>query len=277
MRLIYIVGTAHSGSTLLDLMLNAHPEIISVGEVLKINRPPKVRRSLGFKSACTCGAASLGECEFWSTIIRRIEDNEGKPLTDLNVQDYSDFDQEHAPNVVMFRAISEVSGRNFIVDSSKLPKRLRYLMQFDELDVYPIHIVRDAKGQIASILEMNGLFKGILEYELVHEQIRRMLKSVPHSLVRYEDLVLEPKRTLESILEPLGLKFDPQQLAWAEPIKHNIGGNHVRRQKTSTLVLDEKWKHRLSVGQKLAIEFGTMRSRRLFSKYQAITRSVSSQ
>jgi hypothetical protein len=34
MRVIYIAGTSHSGSTLLDLMLNAHPEIISVGEVL---------------------------------------------------------------------------------------------------------------------------------------------------------------------------------------------------------------------------------------------------
>lgn len=33
MRLIYIVGTAHSGSTLLDLILNAHPQIVSVGEL----------------------------------------------------------------------------------------------------------------------------------------------------------------------------------------------------------------------------------------------------
>jgi hypothetical protein len=38
MRVIYIAGAAHSGSTLLDLMLNAHPEIVSVGEVLKLNR-----------------------------------------------------------------------------------------------------------------------------------------------------------------------------------------------------------------------------------------------
>jgi hypothetical protein len=38
MRVISIAGTAHSGSTLLDLMLNAHPEIVSVGEVLKLNR-----------------------------------------------------------------------------------------------------------------------------------------------------------------------------------------------------------------------------------------------
>ena len=38
MRVIYIAGTSHSGSTLLDLMLNAHPAIFSAGEVLKLNR-----------------------------------------------------------------------------------------------------------------------------------------------------------------------------------------------------------------------------------------------
>ena len=43
MKVIYIAGTSHSGSTLLDLMLNAHPEIISVGE--SINLP----RHLGYK------------------------------------------------------------------------------------------------------------------------------------------------------------------------------------------------------------------------------------
>ena len=266
MRLIYIVGTAHSGSTLLDLMLNAHPQIVSVGEILKINRSPKIRRSGAFKSACTCGAPSLGQCEFWSRVIKQIEETEGKTLADLDVQDYRDGDKAHAPNLVLFRAISEVSGKNFIVDSSKLPKRLRYLMQFDELDVYPIHLVRDPKGQIASVLELNGLWRSILEYEFVHEQVRRMLKSVPHSVVRYEDLVREPKLTLERILEPLGLKFDPHQLAWAEQAKHNIGGNHVRRQNNSTLVLDEKWKKRLSLAAKLAIDVGTVRSRHLLAK-----------
>jgi len=266
MRLIYIVGTAHSGSTLLDLMLNAHPQIVSVGEVLKINRPPKLFRSGAAKSVCTCGAPCLERCEFWSRVLRQIEESEGKSLSDLNVQDYGNFDAAHAPNVVLFRAVAEVSGRNFIVDSSKLPKRLHHLMQFDELDVYPIHLVRDAKGQIASVLKMNGLWRSILEYELVHEQIRRMLKSFPHSVVRYEDLVLQPKRSLERILEPLGLKFDTQQLAWAEQVKHNIGGNHLRRQTKSMLILDEKWKERLSSPQKLAIRLGTIRSRHLFAK-----------
>ena len=43
MRVIYIAGTSHSGSTLLDLMLNAHPAIFASGEVLKHNRQLKIK------------------------------------------------------------------------------------------------------------------------------------------------------------------------------------------------------------------------------------------
>jgi len=96
---------------------------------------------------------------------------------------------------------------------------------------------------------------------VVHAQTRWALKSVPHSIVRYEDLVMEPERTLDRILEPLGLSFHPRQLQWAEQVKHSFAGNHVRMQRTSELILDERWKHLLSPTQKLLIEIGTFLSR----------------
>lgn len=267
MRVIYIAGTAHSGSTLLDLMLNAHPGIVSVGEVLKLNR------RLGYRNPekqiyteCSCGAPSLWACPFWSAVNAETLQAEGKSLADLDVLGLRDLDPGHAPNVVMFRAIAKVSGKDFIVDSSKMPRRLAYLMQFEELDVHPIHLVRDPKGQIASVMRKHGGFlKNIFRYELVHEQIRRKLKSVPHSVVRYEDLVRDPERTLRSVLAPFGLDFDPQQLAWGEQVKHNVGGNHMRWEAKSQLVLDEKWKERLSTLQQRVIDIGTLRSRRLLA------------
>jgi hypothetical protein len=60
MRVIYIAGTSHSGSTLLDLMLNAHPAIFSAGEVLKLNRQLGINHPRKQNSApCSCGAPSL--------------------------------------------------------------------------------------------------------------------------------------------------------------------------------------------------------------------------
>ena len=177
MRVIYIAGTSHSGSTLLDLMLNAHPAILAAGEVLKLNRQLTIRKSRkGTPAPCSCGAVSLWECPFWSAVDRRTQEISGKSLTDLDMLDYRDEDGASAPNAVVFKAVAEASGKNFVVDSSKLPGRLSYLMRLTELDVYPVHLVREPKGQINSVARKHGGFlKHIFRYELVHEQLRRIL------------------------------------------------------------------------------------------------------
>jgi hypothetical protein len=273
MRVIYIAGTSHSGSTLLDLMLNAHPAISASGELLKLNRQLKIKDARrGTHAPCSCGAPSLWECPFWSAVDRRTRDTAGKSLTDLDMQDYG-ASGESAPNAVVFRAIADVSGKSFVVDSSKLPGRLSYLMRVKELDVYPVHLVREPKGQINSVVRKHGGFlKHIFRYELIHEQIRRALKSVPHSVVHYEDLVRDPRSALQSILHPLGLDFDPRQLQWAEAEKHEVAGNHMRFDATSDLVLDESWRQSLSQLQQRAIALGTLLSRQTLPKTGAVRR-----
>lgn len=261
MKLIYIAGASHSGSTLLDMMLNAHPKIVSVGEVLKLNRTKGSKTGKPKFTRCSCGAWGLMQCEFWSRVNERILQTHGKSFADLDVNDYHQLPEREDPNAILFRAISDVSGKDFIVDSSKIPRRLKHLMSVDELTVYPVHLIRDPRGQIASVIKKNGLMKSILYHEVVHAQTRRILQSVPHSVVRYEDLVVDTERSLNRILEPLGLKFDPRQLQWAEQVKHSFAGNHVRRQKKSELVLDERWKRLLSPKQKFLIDVGTLFSR----------------
>jgi hypothetical protein len=244
MKLIYIAGTSHSGSTLLDLMLNAHPAILSAGEALKLNRQLEAQatRKRSFVP-CACGAPTLWECPFWSRVDAKTRETSGKSLSDLDMQDYSVADASVAPNAIVFEAMAAVSGRDVIVDSSKLPKRLSYLLGLKGLEIYPIHLIRDPRGQINAVVRKHGGFlKHIFRYELVHEQIRRALKSVPHSVVHYEDLVRDPEATLQSVLAPLGLEFDPRQLAWAEAEKHEVAGNNIRFDATSKLVLDEAWK-----------------------------------
>jgi hypothetical protein len=275
MKVIYIAGTSHSGSTLLDLMLNAHPQILSAGEALKLNRQleAQANRKRSFVP-CACGAPTLWDCPFWSRVDARTRETSSKSLADLDMQDYRPTNGAPTPNEIVFRAMAEVSGRDFIVDSSKLPKRLSYLLGLKGLEIYPIHLVRDPRGQINAVVRKHGGFlKHIFRYELVHEQIRRALKSVPHSVVHYEDLVRAPDATLQSVLEPLGLNFDPRQLRWAEAEKHEVAGNNIRFDATSRLVLDEAWKQALSPMQKLAIGMGTFRSSQVLPKTSYVSRA----
>lgn len=133
MRVIYIAGTSHSGSTLLDLMLNAHPAIFASGEVLKLNRQLKIKDARrGTHAPCSCGAPSLWECRFWPAVDRRTRETSGKSLVDLDMLDHTELDAVSAPNAVVFKAMAEVSGKSFVVDSSKLPGRLSYLTTLKE-------------------------------------------------------------------------------------------------------------------------------------------------
>jgi hypothetical protein len=72
----------------------------------------------------------------------------------------------------------------------------------------------------------------------------------------------DPKTALQSVLAPLGLDFDPRQLAWADAEKHEIAGNRMRSDASSALILDTSWHDGLSAAQKLAIDTGTLVSRR---------------
>ena len=49
-------------------------------------------------------------------------------------------------------------------------------------------------------------------------------------------------------------------------MRHTVAGNRMRRQQDSQLVLDEKWKYRLSRIQKSMINIGTLRSNRTLPK-----------
>jgi hypothetical protein len=192
----------------------------------------------------------------------------GKSLAELDLLSEG---RSRALDTALFAAIAKVSGKAFIVDSSKLPSRLARLMRSPELEIYPVHLVRDPGGQIYSMTrKYGGFLKHIFRYEHVHDQIRRTLLSVPHCIVHYENLVLQPEQILNSVLAPLGLEFDPSQLSWAEQVKHTVAGNRMRRQQKSQLVLDEQWKHSLTRIQKSLINIGTLRSKRALPKAASI-------
>ena len=131
--------------------------------------------------------------------------------------------------------------------------------------MFPVHLVRDPRGQIASFRRKDGGFlRHVVWYTRLHGQLRRILASVPHVVVHYEDLVRNPKQTLETILSPLGLAYHGEQARWFEQEQHTLGGNKLRWQPRD-LVLDERWKETLNPLQRAIIGLGTAQSRWSFA------------
>jgi hypothetical protein len=260
-KVVFIASLSHSGSTLLDLMLNAHPDVASVGELKQLGRfarQEKVRRKL----QCTCGASSLWACDFWSRVSGHTRSTVGRTIGELNVEDYNDKARFDGDNAALFQAIADVSGKHYVVDSSKQVTRLALLLENPALDLYPIFLLRDPKGQICSSQKTaSSLIRLIGNYVRTNREIYDLVKHRQHSVVRYEELVRSPEHVLGGLMRQLDLSFDPRQLDWASQVRHNVGGNGMRRTKSSELKLDEKWRDEFSLLQKLAIDAGTLLGR----------------
>ena len=68
-QLVYVCGSGHSGSTLLDLLLGGHSKIAALGEAHRIylgaHHTSRLHR-------CVCGA-ELSACPFWQNVARELE------------------------------------------------------------------------------------------------------------------------------------------------------------------------------------------------------------
>ena len=265
-RVVFIASLSHSGSTLLDLMLNAHPDVTSVGELKQLGRFARLEKA-NRRLRCTCGADTLLTCEFWTKVSALTKSATGRTIGDLNVEDYEHKAQFDEDNAALFQAIAAVAGKNYVVDSSKHVTRLALLLENPELNVHPIFLIRDPKGQICSSQKTeSSLVRLIGNYVRTNREIHELVKHRPHSVVRYEELVRSPEQVLGALMRQLGLSFDLRQLEWASQVRHNVGGNGMRRSNSSELKLDEKWRDDFSLMQKLAIDAGTLLGRYPFAR-----------
>src|SRR5690554_1676561 len=79
MNIVFIAGAGHSGSTLLNIILGAFPNTVSVGEIDKIIHSKTRERFMERyivreKYPCSCGV-NPGKCPFWSDFTYYMEKN----------------------------------------------------------------------------------------------------------------------------------------------------------------------------------------------------------
>jgi len=136
-QLVYITGSGHSGSTLLDRLLGSHPEIAALGEIhrfsLGLHRSEKPFR-------CDCGK-TISECEFWSDVLDKVSQNTGRCLSDL-IDNFQTTDHS---------VLAQPSGENYFNATSAyrfLPSRLdKYFLAITPKKLTPILERLGALGQ----------------------------------------------------------------------------------------------------------------------------------
>ena len=89
--------------------------------------------------------------------------------------------------------------------------RLKLLLQNPTLELFPVFLIRNPKGQISSSLRKgkSDLRTLVDRYVDVSQRIYDSIKDRPYLVIRYERLVRGPERVLGELMQRLEVPFHP--------------------------------------------------------------------
>ena len=224
-KVIYIMGTARSGSTILGVALGNCTDIFYAGEL-----GGWLERS---------GQSSYDGSErtdLWGTVLERVAG-----ASELFGQDPRQLERSsaafrvdrwgarrrlrgrwHRATESLYRVIAEETGASYIVDTSSHPLRARELQELDGIELHLVYLVRNPHGVVASFVTpgpakysdsvfitnayiwlTNLLSVGVF---LRQPRERRLF-------ARHEEFVADPSGVLRTILASIGSEAELPDLA----------------------------------------------------------------
>jgi len=307
-NLIYIASIGRSGTTLLESILGSHSKIATSGE-LHI-WPHELRKD---NRACYC-EKPISQCDFWKEMEEKVNLNEQKiPRLDffrekhnagrtLRIKRIKEIFQQKLDsktiklinqyghnNYDIFDSFSTLIKKfldkdiNWVVDASKDPYRLFWLIKSGLFNIKVIHVVRNPRGFTFSVmkpwLHKNIWFKRIvssyyclkqsaawtIQNWVIRKIIKKHLNNIDYSVLKYEDLSNNTEGAIRQILKKFDIKYEEKitKLFW-ETKHHTIAGNPMRYRK-GIIKIDEKWKRNLPIYMKVIIFFVTFFERKKYS------------
>lgn len=294
--LVYVGGSARSGSTLLELLLGSIPGFCSVGELVFI-----WERGLKRNDRCGCGAR-FRDCAFWAQVgdvgfggwnevdiseaawlratvdrhrnLDRIAGLRSPGKLEAAMTAYADLTDR------LYQAVRKVSGASVIVDSSKHASYALLLRDLPNFEFRLVHLVRRSHGVAhswsrrvrkpgvgdgSSFMSVHPPYWTVglwiadnLLYDVVARQLSRTTR------VRYEDMIADPRAELRRILGELELSAADQTFGFLDeasadlPVTHAFSGNPMRLQHGPLVLrLDDDWRTAMSRPRRAMISAAT--------------------
>lgn len=271
------------------MLMNAHPQVASIGELAN-SIGMLIRSGKTDQYFCSCDM-EIKQCKFWKKVKNRCSE-EGVELdlhsfdTNLDIglgkninrvlfgltgrfpaiESFRDRFLWQIPgfrhiitrvidrNLVIARAILDITDKKIFFDASKDLRRAIYLTKNENLEFKLIHLVKDVRGFLNSSRKRSGakyFKKAVSTWIRTHRAALRIKSSLPgdaYLLVKYERLCEDTSETLADIFRFLDV--DPVDLvSTVNKQSHHIIGNSMRRRSFNGLQLDEEWKKYLTPQQ----------------------------
>jgi hypothetical protein len=214
-RPIFLVGCPRSGTTLLSVMLHAHP---------RLAMPPETR----FLLPAYRDRAEFGDLSIEANRRRLAEriTGWGTKFRDLGL-DRAEVIEQIVAAPPTFGSAAGTIWREFARSRGKArwgEKRPSYWRDMGLIlrlfpDAQVIHLVRDGRSCVASLKQVDwwtgGSVGAMASWTLADRELRRLGRRLPpdtYYRLRYEDLLADPGRELGALCDFLGEAFDEAML-----------------------------------------------------------------
>lgn len=284
---LYVGGFGRSGSTLVERVVEAAPQAVSLGEVVHLWRRGVVENEL-----CGCGEP-FDRCPFWTAVGERAFGGWSMLDVDRILALQREVDrQRHVPRTLrpfsrrtraamrrytgyyraVYEAAASVSGAEIVVDSSKHASTAAVLANDPGIDLRVLHLVRDSVAvayswsKEVSRPETADRGEGMTRYSSSRASLlwssNNLLVALvrlarrPVERLRYEDFVRNPSHALRRVWRRLDLPGDftpriEQGVGVELERGHSIGGNPMRfREGPVVIRVDDAWRTAMPARQR---------------------------
>ncbi len=251
-KIIFIVGVGRSGTTLLQNMLNSHPEIAFIPEINYMRRFLFNKRLLKrFRRNKDSFIKDL-ENDKW---IRRLDEN---ILNDINIEKIEETDFASELYKAILDANCRINNKSFAGD--KDPRSIELVGKINKRieGIYWIHIIRDPRDVLLSKRNagwskksntLKHLFAGCAQLKLATKWSAKFPDNFYE--LYYEDLLPNPEKELAQLCKKLTLKYNQDMLSFTDSAEQLIAKDELEWKKEvfSPLIKENqsKWKEHLDV------------------------------